>query len=197
MPFPRGKSTFFFFFFGKGKKYFPAWQAARLPSSLPQRRLMLNSAQERGHSVGFSFSPSLLSGCQGPEGLCHLQCPLADVQCPRGRCAPAPCLPPGPCYCRYQAGGGSLARRSRRSHRRVCRVGSRATQTAAGGNQLARGQTRQPFAPHLIGAGRSSSSSSGKGLLHVSHVPLTSLAGGGGDEPGMPGQLPLGISAGG
>lgn len=55
-------------------------------------------------------SPSLPAGCQGPEGLRYLQCPRPDVQCPWGRCAPAPSLPPGPCYCRYQAGGGSLTR---------------------------------------------------------------------------------------
>lgn len=54
----------------------------------------------------------------------------------------------------------------------------------------------RPFARRLIGAG-CGSSSSGKVLLPMSHVPLASLAGGGGDEPGMPGQLPAGSGSGG
>lgn len=45
----------------------------------------------------------------------------------------------------------------------------------------------QPFGCPT-GAG-SSSSSSGKALLQKTHVPLASLAGGGRDEPGRPGQL--------
>lgn len=56
----------------------------------------------------------------------------------------------------------------------------------------------RPFARCLIGADcSSSSSSSGKALLQTSHVLLASLAGSGGDEPGMPGQLPAGSGAGG
>lgn len=102
VPFPRGKGTFSF----KGKeKHFLSQQAARLPSSLPQRHLMLQPAQRQRHSMcmGFSFipasaSPPYASGhkgcgtCSAPGQMCSApgqmgSVPGADVlqhpACPR------------------------------------------------------------------------------------------------------------------
>lgn len=71
---------------------------------------MLDTAQGQGQSMrlGFAFSPAPASppAARDPKG----SGTWADVQCPQDRCAPAPGLPPGSCYCRYQAGGGSLTR---------------------------------------------------------------------------------------
>lgn len=132
--------------------------------------------------ISFSSAPASLPAARSPKG-CGT---WADVQCPRGRCAPAPGLPPGPCYCGYQAGGGSLTLSPQ-----VWQAGPEGEQPRQAGRSCGKSAWQWPNVPSPLHGTLSGlaagSSSSGKALLHMSHVPLTSLAGGGGDEPGMPG----------
>lgn len=132
MPFPRGNKHFFFR--ARRSIFLPGKLMVSLPPSPSQKRIMLNPAQGQGHSIclGFSFSPapSSLLPARGLEG-CGT---WTDVQHPQGRCAPAPDLPPGSCYCRYQAGGGSLT-----CSPLVRKAGREGEQ---GGNQPGNGQTR-------------------------------------------------------
>lgn len=132
---PQGEKALFF---RARRSIFPPGKLmVSLPLSPSQRHITLNPAQGQGHSIclGFSFSPAPASllPARGLEG-CST---WTDVQCPQGRCAPAPGLPPDSCYCRYQAGGGSLT-----CSPHVQRAGPEGDR---GGISLAMAKRAQPF----------------------------------------------------
>ena len=167
---PQGKKYFFFFFKGK-EKYFPSLQAARLPSSPPQRHLMLYPAQGQGHSSAcvVHSAPASLSAAGAQRGWRTLSVPGQMCSIPETDVLQHPACPRALAI----AGTGLVGR----SGGQVAMP----SWQEPGEIRLALAKRAQPFAWCLIRA-ECCSSTSGKELLH--------MAGGGGDEPRVPVQLP-------